>query len=141
MVEHVQDSMAILSPALIYRLNLSVGPYRMKARTIDDLLSWATDAGFLRIRGDTAEASHAAIAYFAEQPVLGDWEAAIYLEWLRTTHPGLADLSWEEIAQDRALIAKLYSGYMGAGGDMDQWRSTLEPGPVAQERLGPEAGP
>lgn len=141
MMEHAQDSLAILSPTLIYRLNLSVGPYRMKAKTVDELLSWATDAGFLRVRGATAKASHAAIAYFAEQPVLSDWEAALYLEWLRSSHPGLTDLSWEEIARNPALIAKLYSGYMGAGGDMDLWRSTLEPGAIAQERLGSRGKP
>ncbi len=135
LAEETQDALAILAPSLVYRLNLSVGPYRMKARTVEDLLRWAIDADYLRLRGDTEAASHAAISYFAEQPVLSDWEAAIYLAWLRDSHPGLAELTWSEIAETPQLIAKLYSGYMGAGGDMDLWRSTLEPGPIALERL------
>ncbi len=136
LAEEAQDALAILAPGLVYRLNLSVGPYRMKARTVEELLNWAIASDFLRLRGDTGRASRAAISYFAEQPVLSDWEAAIYLAWLRDSHPGLAAVSWSEIAESPSLIAKLYSGYMGAGGDMVQWRASLEPGAVAIERLG-----
>jgi hypothetical protein len=137
-LEEAQDALAIMAPNLVYRLNLSVGPYRMKARTVEEMLSWAIASGYLRLRGETRTASRAAIAYFAEQPVLSDWEAAIYIAWLRESHPGLAGKPWADIAESPMMVAKIYSGYMGAGGDMERWRSSLEPGSVALERLGIE---
>lgn len=42
---------------------------------------------------------------------------------------------WAEIETQPLLIAKLYSGYMGAGGDWAMWRSQLTPGPVALDRM------
>lgn len=134
-VERSQDALAIASPAVAYRFNWSVGSYRIKARTIEQLLVWAGSHGYLSIDGETRKARHSAISYFAEQPVLSGWEASLYLEWLRQDHPDLARKSWGEIEANDKLVAKLYSGYMGAGGDMDLWRSTIEPGPVAVERL------
>ena len=139
-VEHAQDAAAILVPRLAYALDWSVGPYRIKARTVEDLLSWAVGEGYLALPDGAEGLDRHAIAYFAEQPVLGDWEAQVYLAWLRASHPGLAALGWEEIAADPALVAKLYSGYMGAGGAWQAWRADLEPGPVARRRMGLGAG-
>ena len=57
------------------------------------------------------------------------------LDWLRLDHPRLSAMTWEEIATDPSLVAKLYSGCMGAGGDWDAWRADVAPGPVARERM------
>lgn len=138
LAEHGQDALAVLAPALVYRLNLSVGRYRIKAATIDGLLGWAAENGYLEVDEITRGLSHDAIAYFAMQPSLNDWEAALYAEWLRQTHPALSGMSWDALAADPRFVAKIYSGYMGAGGDMEAWRRTVEPGPVALRRMGLE---
>ncbi len=74
--------------------------------------------------------------YFALQPVLNDWQAALLLQSLKDKHPALAGRSWDEIASDPEAVAKLYSGYMGAGGDWAGWLADDAPGPVARQRLG-----
>ena len=134
--EHVQDALVFASPGLVYRLNFSVGRYRVKAQTIEKILPWAIQNGYLKLEGDTHHLARSAIAYFAEQPAMSDWQAAILLEWLRNDHPQLKQKSWEEVSANPQLVAKLYSGYMGAGGAWDQWRSTLTPGPEARRRMG-----
>ena len=45
-------------------------------------------------------------------------------------------MPWSQIAGDRRLTAKLYSGYLGAGGDWAGWKASVEPGAVARKRLG-----
>ena len=136
LAEQVQDVVVFASPALANRLSFSVGRYRMKADTISHLVPWAIKKGFLTLDGTDPHTFSKAMAYFSEQPVLNDWQAAVYLEWLRLDHPMLKDLTWEAIANDLFLVAKLYSGYMGAGGDWEGWRADTMPGPVALRRLG-----
>ena len=58
------------------------------------------------------------------------------LEHLRRRHPELRDMSWDLITSEPQLVAKLYSGYMGAGGDWETWEVTLTPGPEAVRRMG-----
>lgn len=134
--EEAQDVMVFASPELAYRLNVSVGRYRMKAQTIEDLLPWAIAEGYVRLEETTPEQFAHALAYFSEQPSLNDWQAAAYLAWLKKDHPMMRDLAWAEIADDPHLVAKLYSGYMGAGGAWEEWRKDLTPGAVATERMG-----
>ena len=67
---------------------------------------------------------------------MSDWQAATLLEWLRLDHPGLQKLDWRTISNDQKLVAKLYSGYMGAGGAWEEWRSSMTPGPEAARRMG-----
>ncbi|MFQ6546313.1 hypothetical protein AADZ90_000040 [Aestuariibius sp. 2305UL40-4] len=131
-----QDILVFASPELAYRLNSSVGRYRIKAQTIEAILPWAIDEGYLVLDDIPEDAFAHALAYFSEQPALNDWQAAVYLAWLRSEHAGLAAVSWPDIAADPELVAKLYSGYMGAGGAWDAWRADLVPGPVARRRLG-----
>ena len=50
-------------------------------------------------------------------PNVCHWQAEVYLAKLKSEHPQLKQLNWSEIEQNNELIAKLYSGYMGAGGD------------------------
>ena len=70
--------------------------------------------------------------------MLNDWQAATYLQWLKEAHPLMTDLTWSEIEAKPELVAKLYSGYMGAGGAWELWREDLTPGSVAKQRLGLE---
>ncbi|GGL77916.1 hypothetical protein [Wenxinia marina] len=134
--EEAQDLLTFLGPGLTYRLDLSVGPYRIKASTIESLLPWAVENGYLVVEGAPEEHVLQALAYFAEQPGLARWGVAAILEQLRQRHPELRGMAWDEIAADRRLVAKLYSGYMGAGGDWSGWAESIEPGPEAQRRLG-----
>lgn len=136
LAEYGQDIVTFAAPALTYRFNFSVGPYHIKARTIEELLPFAVDNGFVTINNAPDHHALQAIAYFAEQPGLVTWGAALVLESLRQRHPQLRDLDWETIADDDQLIAKLYSGYMGAGGDWATWEASLAPGPEARRRLG-----
>ncbi|MEO1092278.1 MAG: hypothetical protein AAFX81_16775 [Pseudomonadota bacterium] len=136
LVEEGQDVLVFASPEIAYRMNFSVGRYRIKAKTIEDILPWAIEQRFVVLE-DTSPTSFAhALAYFSEQPVLNDWQAGTYLEWLKQDHPMMIDLAWSYIAASPELVAKLYSGYMGAGGAWELWRENLAPGPVAKQRLG-----
>ena len=134
--EGVQDMAAILHPPLVYALDFSVGPFHLKGRTLDETIPWAIEQGYLQVHDAPARDFHWLYVYLAEQPGLADWGAAVHLEWLRQKHPGLRALTWDEIAADPRLVAKVYSGYVGAGGDWEAWEADLTPGPVAAARLG-----
>jgi hypothetical protein len=133
--EYAQDVLTFLVPRLTYRMDFSVGRYRIKPATIEALLPWAVQQGYLQMHGRPDDRLRHLLPYFSEQPVINDWQVAVILESLRRDHPGLRDMTWDRIGADPWLVAKLYSGYMGAGGDWERWRATLTPGPVAQHRL------
>ena len=135
-VEEAQDILAFASPGLAYRMNFSLGNYRVKSQTIRKILPWAVRNGYLKLEGKPDHRARHALAYFSEQPALNTWQAAALLAWLREDHPKLKALTWAEIAGNSELVAKLYSGYMGAGGAWDLWRSDLTPGPEARRRMG-----
>lgn len=134
-VEDVQDVFSFLVPGLIQALNLSVGPYRIRPQSVAGLLDEAVALGYLTVEDAEAGADHALLAYLSMQPVINQWQAALLLQHLKDDHPQLAALDWSAIAAEPRLIAKLYSGYMGAGGDRAGWRATLEPGRVAKKRM------
>lgn len=133
--EYAQDVLTFLVPRLTYRMDFSVGRYRIKPATIEALIPWAQEHGYLHMHGPPDERLRHLLPYFSEQPVLNDWQVAVILESLRRDHPQLRDMTWDRIAADPLLVAKIYSGYMGAGGDWDQWRSTLTPGAIARQRM------
>ena len=133
--EYLQDVVAFVMPSLAYRFDFSVGKYRVKSSTIERTSAWAMEQGYLLMHSDVDGQLPRLLSYFSEQPVTNDWQVAVILEYLRRDHPGLAALTWEELAADPMLVAKLYSGYMGAGGDWQGWRATMTPGPVALERM------
>ncbi len=135
LAEEAQDVFVFASPEMAYKLNFSVGRYRIKAKTIEDILPWAIERRFVVLEQTSlADFSHA-LAYFSEQPGLNDWQAAIYLQWLKEDHPLMTELAWLDIEAEPELVAKLYSGYMGAGGAWELWRENLSPGSVAKKRL------
>ena len=133
--EYAQDVVTFVLPRLTYRMNFSVGRYRIKPATIEGLMPWAVRHGYLQVHGEPDARLRHLIPYFSEQPIMNDWQVAVILESLRRDHPRLNEMSWDRIAADPSLVAKLYSGYMGAGGAWDQWRATLTPGPVARQRM------
>lgn len=133
--EYAQDVLTFLIPQLTYKMNFSVGRYRIKPATIEARIPWAEEHGYLQVYGTRDERLRHLLPYFSEQPVINDWQVAVILESLRRDHPQLRAMTWEGIAADPSLVAKLYSGYMGAGGAWDEWRSTLTPGPVARQRM------
>ncbi|WP_133057685.1 hypothetical protein [Falsiruegeria litorea] len=136
LAEEAQDVLVFTSPEIAYKMDFSVGRYRIKAQTVEAILPWAVENNFVVLRTTSAKSFSHALAYFSEQPGLNDWQAATYLEWLKKSHPLMASTPWSEIAANPELVAKLYSGYMGAGGDWDLWRENLTPGPIAVQRLG-----
>ena len=133
--EYAQDVLTFLVPWLTYRMNFSVGRYRIKPATVEALIPWAQQHGYLQMHGKPDDRLRHLLPYFSEQPVINDWQVAVILESLRRDHPQLREMTWDRIAADPSLVAKLYSGYMGAGGAWDQWRATLTPGPVARRRM------
>lgn len=135
LAEDLQDILGILFPSLVYKLNFSVGAYRIKPKTIKHLIEYAIENNFLIVRTQKSDRYNYLLAYFSLQPLLNDWQASVILEELKNEHPKLKKMSWESIVNDDKLIAKLYSGYMGAGGDFDAWKSNIEPGDIAKYRI------
>ena len=62
------------------------------------------------------------------------------MEFLRKKHPLLRNIGWTDIEASPALVAKIYSGYLGAGGDWATWEADLVPGKIAVARLGVNLG-
>ncbi len=135
-VELLQDVMAFLHPPLVYQMNFSVGPFRLKGQTLEQTIPWARDQGYLIISEAPLSDFHWLYVYLAEQPGLSNWGAAAQLEFLRKKHPLLRNIGWTDIAANPALVAKIYSGYLGAGGDWATWEADLVPGKIAVARLG-----
>lgn len=136
MIEGAQDVAAFLIPSLVYKLDFSVGPFRLKGHTLNETIPWAIERGYLELRDGPPADFHWLYVYLAEQPGLADWGAAVLLERLRLRHPELSKMTWQQIATDPVLIAKVYSGYVGAGGDWEAWEANLRPGPIAAARMG-----
>lgn len=136
LAEWAQDVATFLHPPLVYRMDFSVGPFRLKGKTLDAAIPWAHESGFLILTDAPVSDFHWLYVYLAEQPGLANWGAAVHLEFLRQSHPLMRDIDWPQIASDPQLIAKMYSGYLGAGGDWDAWKADLTPGKVALSRLG-----
>ncbi len=134
-VKALQDMLTFLWPGLVYKMNSSVGRYRIKPHTIDDLIPWAIKSGFLTMHSEHDDQSKTFIAYFSHQPAINDWQISVYLEKLRCDHPTLRHMEWREIGTNDEAIAKLYSGYMGAGGEWDEWRRTAAPGAESKRRF------
>lgn len=138
-VEDGQDVVGLLLPRLVYRADYSVGAFRLKSQTVADLVDYAIERGFLQMNIDRDERYAAILPLLTQQPALNTWFAAVLLSHLREQHPKLRDRSWDDIAADPDAIAKLYSGYTGAGGAWEQWAADDVPGPIARARLGFDA--
>jgi len=134
-MERGQDIFTLLFPRIINRLNFSVGRMRMKPHTIEKLIPWAIEQGYLKLYTPQKKNQSFLLAYFAMQPLISRWQASVVIEHLREQHPQLKSMSWDDIERDSQLIQKIYSGYMGAGNDWKAWKSSLIPGPEAVRRF------
>lgn len=141
-VKDLQDVIASVVPRAAFWMDSSIGPYRIKAQTIHGLMPYAVEHGYLKIGAKRHHRFNRLLPFFALQPMLNDWQAAVLLQSLKEQHPQLRHRPWEQIASDPDAVAKLYSGYMGAGGHWEQWAASRTPGAVARQRLGyrPDAG-
>ena len=135
-VEASQDVAALFWPQLAFTLNVSVGAYRIKPQTIRTLIHFAIQEKYLQMRIPEDYRFDSFPSCFSMQPALNDWQAALLLQELKMQHPATMEVSWQQIGSSPHLIAKLYSGYMGAGGDWEAWLASDEPGAVSQSRLG-----
>ncbi len=134
-IEAIQDMLAIIAPQIVYRFNFSVGRMRMKPKTMESVIHWAVQHKMLTLNMQETPGLAYLLAYLAMIPNVCHWQAEVYLAKLKSEHPQLADIDWSKIAENPSLIAKLYSGYMGAGGDWEGWKKTLVPGKEAKRRF------
>jgi len=134
--EENQDNLALKDPGEAFNKNNSIGRYNMEPQTAKDALEWAFRNGEAGEYGFSEMPSDEKIVKLIMDKDMDSKLAALRLSQLKDSHPQLSKLSWEEIDSDPNYVAKLYSGYMGAGGAWDQWKSDLEPGSEAKKRLG-----
>lgn len=134
-IEAIQDVLAIVIPQIIYYFNFSVGRMRMKPRTMEANIIWAIKHKMLVFNSKASPKLIYLLGYLSMIPNVSHWQAEVYLAKLKSEHPQLKKINWSEIEQNNELIAKLYSGYMGAGGDWDAWKQNLEPGNEAKKRF------
>ncbi len=134
-IEAIEDLLALIAPQIVYWFNFSVGRMRMKPKTMESVIHWAVQHKMLTLNMEETPRLAYLLAYLAMIPNVCRWQAEVYLAKLKSEHPQLADIDWSEIAEKPSLIAKLYSGYMGAGGDWEGWKQTLEPGKEARRRF------
>jgi len=139
-IEAVQDFLALIAPQVVYRFNFSVGRMRMKPKTMESVVLWSIEHEMLTMDTKNTPGLAYLLAYLAMIPNASRWQAEVYLSKLKSEHPLLSKMDWPVIAENPSLIAKLYSGYMGAGGDWDGWKQTLEPGKEAKRRFKYDAG-
>ena len=135
-IEASQDVVALFWPQLAFALNISVGAFRIKPQTIRALIHFAIQEKYLQMRIPEDYRFDSFLSYFSMQPALNDWQAELLLQKLKMQHPATMEVSWQQISSRPQLVAKLYSGYMGAGGDWEAWLASAEPGTVSQSRLG-----
>jgi len=135
-IETIQDIMALSVPQIVYFFNFSVGRMRMKPKTMEANIIWAIKHRMLSLNTKKTSAKLTyLIGYLSMIPNVCHWQAEVYLARLKSEHPLLSEMSWSEIEQNPELIAKLYSGYMGAGGDWVLWKQSLAAGNEAKRRF------
>lgn len=133
--EQWQATLAVADFPLAMATNASVGPFNIRPQTARQALSAAIQRGCGPELGfPTLPADVEIIASILDPQRAVVVVQAILVE-LRAAHPLLRDLSWQQIEASDELIAKLYSGYLGAGGQWDAWRADAQPGPEALRRL------
>jgi hypothetical protein len=134
--EHWQDEAARTAPLEAYAADWSIGRFNIRPSTARSALDWAfaqgiaADFGYHQQPGDEEIVHH--IMDLARSSSL----VKLILAQLRDGHPALREMAWDTIEAADQYIAKLYSGYLGAGGAWEAWRSNLLPGDEARQRLG-----
>ena len=135
-IERLQDTAARVDPLGAYLANWSIGRYNIRPRVARVALdrAFANDAaaayGYQRRPGNEA------LVRDIMDPERDSALVRAILARLRHQHPVLRTMRWDEIEASDRLIAKLYSGYLGAGHDWNGWKADTTPGREASERLG-----
>ncbi|MCI0732050.1 MAG: WXG100 family type VII secretion target [Chloroflexi bacterium] len=133
--EEEQDNFALENPREAFGKNQSIGRYNIEPKTAKEALEWAFQNSIADEYGFSEMPSDEEIVKLIMNKNSDSKLVALRLSQLKDMHPQLREMSWGEINSNPNYVAKLYSGYMGAGGAWDQWLSNLEPGPEAKERL------
>jgi hypothetical protein len=133
--EQFQDQAARSAPLEAYTADWSIGRYNIRPSTARAALDWAFAQGIAGDYGfEHPPTDEEVVRHIMDEkaPAL----VKLILARLRDDHPVLREMTWDTIEAADQSIAKLYSGYLGAGGAWEAWRSSLVPGDEARFRLG-----
>lgn len=136
LTEVSQENLARLEPALVASQDYSIGTCNVRPSAARQAANWIIEQGWAYQVGIPVSISDIELVGWIMDSAREARIVQCILMRLRASHPMLMALSWEQIAQDDLLIAKLYSGYMGAGGAWGKWLDNLQPGSEALLRLG-----
>ena len=134
--EELQDQAARSAPLEAYASDWSIGRYNIRPSTARSALDWAFAQGTAGDYGYHHRPSDEEIVRDIMDTEKASSLVKVILAQLREDHPSLRETAWDTIEASDQYIAKLYSGYLGAGGAWDVWRSNLLPGDEAKQRLG-----
>lgn len=130
----LNDEVAYTDPLVAWRNNNSLSRYNIRPSTAYKAIRWAQGAGAAPDFPDPPLPEQVVGWIMSEETDTRLVE--LILNQLRDDHPLLRDKTWQEIEGSDEWIAKLYSGYTGAGNAWDAWRADLKPGSVSIDRLG-----
>jgi hypothetical protein len=136
MGEETQEQLARLDPGLVAARDFSIGTCNLRPSAARLAIMWALEHGLGAYLGVTGLPEDPRLVEWILDPAQEDRLVLCLLGALREAHPDLQSLPWDVICAQDDLIAKLYSGYMGAGGAWGAWQASLAPGAEAQRRLG-----
>lgn len=134
--EQFQDQAARSAPLEAYAADWSIGRFNIRPSTARSALNWAFARGIAADFGYDQPLGDEEIVREIMDPVRAASLVKLILAQLRDDHPGLREMAWDTIEAEDEYVAKLYSGYLGAGGAWEAWRSDLLPGDEARLRLG-----
>ena len=134
-VERFQDQVARLDPPTAILTDWSIGRYYIRPSTARAALDWAFAAGTAAAYGYARRPSDIELVRHILDPARDGALVQVILAQLRDDHPLLRALNWEQIEASDQAVAKLFSGWLGAGGAWDAWRADLTPGPLARQYL------
>jgi hypothetical protein len=134
--EQWQDQTASSAPLEAYAADSSIGRFNIRPSTERSALDWAFAQGITAEFGYHQPPGDEEIVRDIMDPSRASSLVKLILAQLRDSHPALRGMTWDTIEAADRYIAKLYSGYLGAGGAWEAWRSNLLPGDEARQRLG-----
>lgn len=134
--EELQDQAARSAPLEAYAADWSIGRFNIRPHTARSALDWAFAQGIAGDFGYHHRLSDEEVVRDIMDPTRASSLVKLILTQLRDDHPALRAMTWDTIEATDQYIAKLYSGYLGAGGAWEAWRSDVVPGDEAKQRLG-----
>lgn len=134
--EQFQDEAARSAPLETYAADWSIGRFNIRPSTARSALDWAFTQGIAADFGYDRPLDDEEVVRDIMDPDRAASLVKLILAQLRDDHPGLREKTWDTIEATDQYLAKLYSGYLGAGGAWEAWRSDLLPGDEARLRLG-----